>query len=308
MPNTLAHIGAQFPIGKGICRKWDPRWIALGLLLPDLPWILQRIALVIFPFLSPITIRSYVVVVSTPLFCIILAASIACLFEKGRSIFQILVFQSLLHLALDACQQKGGVGVPFFAPFYWQAFSFPIYSMNGWVTNILNMSGVLILLLVGSGKIRYPKLNSLALKRPGHLSLAVSLMLLYGIAPLLLRDQVIEANVHDLKVWQGEMPRSGAVVHFDRAHYFPGQPGGIQDDFNPTPIPILGIDYAVETDISTTAVFVDENTLQAGIWVIHPPGIRLAYTLIGLIGIGLIWMYPLIQPAPKGRYPIRDRK
>lgn len=171
--------------------------------------------------------------------------------------------------------------------------------MNGWTTNILNLSGILILLMILSGKIHYPKLNSLALTRPGPLSISVLLMLVYWISPLFLQDRVIDANVHDLKIWKGEISRSGAVVHFDRARYFPGQPGQIQDDFNPSPIPIQGIDYSRETQISAEAVFINEHTLQAVSYVVHPPGVRFAYTLIGLIGIGVIWIYPIISSSLK---------
>ena len=296
MPNTLAHIGAQFPISRGISRSWDPRWIALGLLLPDVPWILQRIALIALPFLSPITVRSYVVVLSTPLFCAVIAACIALCFENGRTIFRILFFQSLLHLVFDAFQQKGGVGVHFLAPFSWHAFSFPAYSMNGWLTHLLTLSGLIILILLLAGKIRFPKLDRPLLNQPRRIVPAILLLAIYSLGPLLLRHQVIDANVHDLKTWKGDGPRTGVTVHFDRAHYFPGDPGSIQDDFNPVPIPIIGVELPRESTISTEAVFINEDTLWTATYVVHPRGERLTYTLLGLIGILLFWGYPVFKP------------
>ena len=293
MPNTLAHIGAQLPIGKAIRRNWDPRWIVLGLLLPDLPWILQRVALAVLPTLSPISIRAYVVVLSTPVFCTVLAAAIACCFEKGRTIFWILFSQSIIHLLLDAFQQKGGVGIPFLAPFSWHTYSFPAYSMNGWVTNLLTLSGLVILLLLLAGRIHFPKLNRLLIDKPLNLLLSLGLVAIYFSGPLLLHNGVMDANVHDLKLWKGDMPRVGETVHFDRARYVPGDPGTIQDDFNPVPIPIIGVDFPHKTKISTEAVFINEDTLWTATYVVHPKGLRFSYTIVGLLGILLFWTYPL---------------
>ena len=42
VPNTLVHFAAQGAASHGLWRRLDPRWVYLGCLLPDLPWILRR--------------------------------------------------------------------------------------------------------------------------------------------------------------------------------------------------------------------------------------------------------------------------
>ena len=42
MPNTLVHFAAQGAASHALWRRLDPRFVYLGCLLPDLPWILRR--------------------------------------------------------------------------------------------------------------------------------------------------------------------------------------------------------------------------------------------------------------------------
>ena len=42
MPNTLVHFAAQGGASHALWRRLDPRFVYLGCLLPDLPWILRR--------------------------------------------------------------------------------------------------------------------------------------------------------------------------------------------------------------------------------------------------------------------------
>lgn len=295
MPNTLAHIGIQLPLGKAINRKWDPRWIALGLLIPDLPWILQRIIDGLLPQISPISLRAYVVAMTTPLFCLFLCASIALLFRGAKSIFTILAVQSILHLLLDAAQEKGGVGIPFIAPFSWESYSFPLFSMHGWVSTLLTFSGIIFLILTLTGKLHFSKLDSFNFKKSIRISASALMFLIYIIAPFALSKQVIENNVHDLKTLSGDISRIGKSVHFDRAQFIPGKPATLQDQRVATPVPIIGINLHQPATISTTAVFVDERTLQTESYIIHPSGLRFSYTLFGLLGVMILWIYPLLK-------------
>ena len=62
MPNTLAHVGAQGMATHEVPRDADHRWMYLGCVIPDLPWILQRILLVAVPGIDPYALRAYLVV------------------------------------------------------------------------------------------------------------------------------------------------------------------------------------------------------------------------------------------------------
>ena len=45
MPNTLVHLGVQSVSTKALPREADFKWIAVGCIIPDVPWIIQRIIL-----------------------------------------------------------------------------------------------------------------------------------------------------------------------------------------------------------------------------------------------------------------------
>jgi len=89
MPNTLAHIGAQLPLFQRLMPAADPRWIALGLLIPDLLWILQRI-LISTTTLDPVQVRAYVVSMSAPFFYLLLSAAISLPFRGNSKMTNIL--------------------------------------------------------------------------------------------------------------------------------------------------------------------------------------------------------------------------
>ncbi len=49
MPNTLAHFGIQTIASKVVDRTAEIKWIAVGCIIPDIPWITQRL----ISFLAP---------------------------------------------------------------------------------------------------------------------------------------------------------------------------------------------------------------------------------------------------------------
>lgn len=299
MPNTLAHIGAQLPITRAVSRKVDPRWVALGLLVPDLPWIFQRLIHLVHPAAPVIDVRAYVVVMSTPVFCILLSAFFSLLVRNSAIVFAVLTLESLFHEFLDCFQAKGGVGVPFLGPFNWTSFSWPAFPMDGWVSNLLTLSGVVMVLLLLLGKWKYP--TTIRPARSGwhwRTPLVATFLASYCIAPLAFKEAAIRGNVHDLAVWRGDLPRTGMQIHFDRANYVPGATpgeGGITDDFNEQPIRIIGIEEDQPSLVSTVATFADDSTLFVTDYVVHPPGRRFWYSIVGLVGVFLIWLIPLFR-------------
>ncbi len=300
MPNTLAHIGAQLPATQWIFRKADPRWAALGLLIPDLPWIFQRIIHIVAQDAPVIDVRAYVVVMSTPIFCLILSGAIALLFKGSRWVFFFLSINCIAHELLDAIQEKGGVGVPFFGPVHWQSYSWPVFPMDGWISTLLTVLGAITLIWVIVGKLKFPGIAFQENLTKARLWISTVLLMVYTIGPWFFMQAAIDGNVHDLKVWSGTIPRTGMQIHFDRANFHPGKEGlagGITDNFNSEPIRIEGIESDVPVLISTIATFKNETTLVAGDYVVHPKGKRFWYTIAGLIGVGTLWIYPLIRVA-----------
>ena len=44
MPNTLAHLGVGGVLTRSLVPDADLRWVYIGCVIPDVPWILQRVA------------------------------------------------------------------------------------------------------------------------------------------------------------------------------------------------------------------------------------------------------------------------
>ena len=61
MPNTLAHLGVQGFITHAAIKDAEPKWIAFGCLIPDLPWILQRAIAVLLPQVDGYELRLYAI-------------------------------------------------------------------------------------------------------------------------------------------------------------------------------------------------------------------------------------------------------
>jgi hypothetical protein len=110
MPNTLAHIGFQGITTKSIFKYADLKWIYIGCIIPDFPWIVQRVLKTTNLF-NLYDVRDYSIILATFLFCIIFSAAVSFFSRDYKRVFLILVFSSFFHLMLDPLQIKWANGV-----------------------------------------------------------------------------------------------------------------------------------------------------------------------------------------------------
>ena len=112
MPNTLAHFGIQGVATLVMLRQADPKWIFVGCIIPDVPWILQRIVrpVITDPDLL-YDLRLYTIAQASLICCLLLCGAFAVLSANPGRIFAILSLNSCFHLLLDAFQTKWGNGV-----------------------------------------------------------------------------------------------------------------------------------------------------------------------------------------------------
>ncbi|MEL6524039.1 MAG: hypothetical protein AAFQ66_23885, partial [Pseudomonadota bacterium] len=114
MPATLGHLGVQALITRSVLRGADVKWIWLGCVVPDLPWILQRFLK--FLDVSPYDLRLHAIIQSSLLFCVVASALFALFSRSFGRAFGILVGSAALHLLIDALQIKWANGVVLFGP------------------------------------------------------------------------------------------------------------------------------------------------------------------------------------------------
>jgi hypothetical protein len=127
VPNTLVHLGIQGLGNRLVSSRIDLKWVFLGCIIPDLPWIFRRAFIALVPGIDFYDVTLYAAVQASLLFCVLLSAVFALLSAKPRVVFGILAVNALIHLLLDTIEIKWGNGVFLLAPLTWQLLSF------GWV-------------------------------------------------------------------------------------------------------------------------------------------------------------------------------
>jgi hypothetical protein len=223
MPNTLAHMGAQALVTRGLIARADLGWIWLGCLLPDLPWILQRVVRALPLPVPPIDLRLYATVQSSLLFSLAAAAGFALLARRPARVFVILALGCLLHLLLDATETKWANGVLLFAPLDWHLLNFGFYWPEDWPIRALSILGLgyfaWALVRVGPSALdlhRPPVRRGLA---------ALALFAAYALGPLPLMPAAEAADLHFAGTLRDVAARAGREVEFDRARIRHGEDG-----------------------------------------------------------------------------------
>ncbi len=146
MPNTLVHFAAQGAASRALWRRLDPRFLYLGCVLPDLPWILRRAVVAFGVPVDAFDLRLYTMGLASLAITLLLAAAVAVATTAPRRVFAWLGLNALLHLLLDATEIKFGNGVHLLAPFSWRMTSFELLPGESPVYVLLTIAGVLLVL------------------------------------------------------------------------------------------------------------------------------------------------------------------
>ena len=216
MPNTLVHISAQALPWKLLAPDTDIKWLALGCIIPDLPWIAQRIVPHLVPTVDLIDLKIYCIIQASLLFCLLMSGAIALLASASGTIFLILAGNSLLHLILDAAQTKWANGVHFFAPLNWQLTQFNLFWPEQVIVLIMSVAGLAALIFFGIRDLGQPIRLTFSTLR---LSVAALLLALYLLLPLGLFEGPLQADNHYVATLKNYQDRIGRQIGFDRCRY-----------------------------------------------------------------------------------------
>ena len=295
MPNSLVHFGLQGLIGRTLYPQVDVRWILLGCLIPDVPWIFQRIFRVFFPFLDLYDLRLYAIVQSSFFECVILCSVFGILSSTPRQVFFILSLNSLLHLLLDALQIKWANGVHLFAPFSWSLVNVGWF----WPESVVNY----VLTTFGLGWMiwfmwkRWP--TTILFRKPsvGSLGGASSLLLVYMISPIFFLQGPLLADNHFVHTIQNIQHREGKLIEFDRIPYSKGIDQDQLQTWAEETLMVSGPQSTQSGTVSIRGHF--ENSKTVNIHQIHEHSwwFRDGASLLGLSLFLVIWILPIFSKS-----------
>lgn len=294
MPNTLAHLGIHGLTTRAFIKTADLKWIYLGCIIPDLPWIFQRTVWLFSSNINLYDLRLYVVTQSTLLFCIILSAAFASLSKNYFKTYLILSAGSLIHLLLDAMQIKWANGVHLFAPFSWEMIRFDLFWPESFPTYLITASGLLYFLITIK-EIRNPD-SDLIIYDFKRWLLFVSIGTIYFLLPLLFLKMPLKADNHFVKTLSVVENRKGKYFEIDRRSFTYKNGEAILNTFADEDLKLTGNLPQAEkypATLSIRAKFIDTKTAEVLGYRLHTPDFRDSASYLGLTLIILFWMISL---------------
>jgi len=293
MPNLLAHFAFQGPASHGVIRAADPRWIVLGCLLPDVPWIIQRAARALAPAVDAYDLRIYAVIQASLLFSFLLALGVTAVARDGRKVLAILLLGCALHLLADALQTKWANGVHFLAPFSWRLQNFGLFWPESVVSYLLTVAG---LAYVGWALRRLWDTAVPVLELGGRrVATFAAVLAAYLVLPFAFMGTVEAENNHFVGTLRDRDERTGQYVEFDRNRYLQRDGETLLRTFAGEELALRGEDLGEPGTVSVRGRFVDEKTVQVTGIHHHAAGFRLAASYVGLLIIAALWLLPALR-------------
>lgn len=297
MPNTLAHLGIGGTATRLAIKGADLKWIYLGCVIPDLPWIFQRLGNILIPDINLYDLRLYVVIQSTLLFSIILSLALASFSKEYLKTFLILALGCLVHLLLDSLQKKWANGVLLLAPFNWDMMNLDLFWPESFLTYLITLFGLFYFLITFKEGINAP-LN-VDLTKIKRWVIFITVTLVYFIIPLFILSQPFNANNHFVKTLENVKERPGKYFEIDRRLYRFENEEGLINTFADEDIKLKNINLKSTETLSIRARFVDEKSAEVIDYHIHSALFRDGSSYAGLIMIFLFWFISFFKQKMK---------
>jgi len=293
VPNTLVHFAAQGAASRGLWRELDPRWIYLGCLLPDLPWILRRLVVGLGLPADTFDLRLYTMAQASLAGTLLLCAALAAVTVAPRLVFLVLGTNTLLHLLLDATEVKFGNGVHLAAPFSWRMTCFGLLPGESPVYLVLAVIGALLVTF----EIARPRRASTGLDlRPARLAAAGGLLAAYVLAPLPFLGAIEASDSYSVKTLRDVDARPGRTVSLDRTAFLATPAGGFVQLWTGERVRAAGTVPSHDATVSLYGTFLAPDVLRVDRLLEHRQD-RDWPSYLALVLLALLWTGPLRRPA-----------
>ncbi|MDD3619046.1 MAG: hypothetical protein RBR09_09085 [Desulfobulbaceae bacterium] len=289
MPNTFVHLGVQTPVSRILSRGADFKWIALGCIIPDVPWIVQRVFHTLDSDVDLLSLRSYTTVQASLLGCLILSGVFALAAADSRKLFALLACNSVLHLLLDALEIKWAGGVHFLAPLSWDMTGFRLFWPEHAVISALTVLGALTLVHAGPRDWKIPVVLS-----PDRIKRVFALLLLavYFILPIPLASGPAGADNHFVTTLRDRENRAGKYLELDRSRYRSSD--NTVAVFSGERLKVRGMTLPEDGVVSVRGNFIDQHTIHISAYHVHSP-LRDISSVAALAGVMTVWVVALVK-------------
>jgi len=293
VPNTLAHLGIQALATQALVRNADLKWIYIGAIIPDLPWILQRIILLGPVYFDPYDLRLYAITQASLMVCLIISLAFAALSTQFWRTFVILGSGSFLHLLLDALQIKWANGVHLLVPFDWRLLRFDFFWPESFPSYLLTTFGLLFVLFNWKQSVSTPL--DLSARSTKRFVIALTLLVGYFLLPFVLLKNPEKANNHFVKTLRSVHNRNGKFIELDRRPYVYHPAENILVTFIGEKLNVEGIDLDHSATVSIRGTFITENRILVHNYHVHTPIFRSGASYLGLILVTTILVQAKIK-------------
>ncbi|HNP61253.1 MAG TPA: hypothetical protein PKM72_10455 [Nitrospirales bacterium] len=298
MPNTLAHIGVQGLLNQAVKPGIDPKLVCMGCLLPDIPWIFQRVLMGLVPGSDPYTIRLYCIAQASLFVTLILCGALAFLTRTPRAVFLILGVNVLLHLVLDALQTKWANGVHLFAPLSWDLWNVGLFWPESLPTYIMTAGGLFYIGWQWRKGISQPL--PISLLSPFKLAISASLLILYFALPFVLLEGPRNANNHFVRTLEETAARPGRLLELDRPSYVKTPSGDMIGLFNGEQIGTTQQILDHSATVSVRGRFVTPTQLDVLEFHEHSSWFRDTGSYLGILLLFGMWLGAFLK---QGMFP-----
>ncbi len=271
-------------------------WIIAGIIIPDIPWILQR-ALYTLDIFDIYDLRLYVTIQASLISCLVLSAALSFFSKKPLQVFFVLALNSLIHLLLDAMQIKWGNGVHLLSPFSWSLFEVGIFWPEDIFSYILTGAGLVYLLVAWKSIIA--RGVQLVMPSRSHLVCVTFCCLLYVLAPFSLMNELEESNATSVQTLRNPSLRPGRAIALDRVLYSHPKKAAIL--YSGEAIELQGNIPKETTKISLQGSFLTERTIVSSKFHIHN-SFRDKASYIGLLLSSALWIFSLLPFSRKNTF------
>jgi hypothetical protein len=293
VPNTLVHFAVQGPASRGLWRHLDPRWIYLGCLLPDVPWILRRAVVAFGLPADPFDLRLYTMGLASLAGTLVLCAALAVASAAPRLVFAVLGLNALLHLVLDASEVKWGNGVHLLAPFSWRMTSFDLVGGEGLVLPALSLVGALLV----AWELARPQRAGIGFDlRPKRLASAGALCAAYLLAPLPFLSAIEATDSYSVKTLREVELRPGRVVSLDRTAFLKTPAGGLIEIWTGEQVRAVGAVLDHDARVSLEGTFLEPDLVRIDRLAEHGTD-RDWPSYVALAMLALLWARPYVPGA-----------